>query len=199
MKKTFIIFFIFLGIFNSFSQETLFGLNTSTYYTYVENKKTSDIKIGGLAEVPFGIGVFVEKHLKNQSGIKISANYFSVTDKFSLNGNEFRTKQNNLTLTPLFKFDVSGEYNKGFYLLGGPRITFLLNSKTLEGDKLKNFYTTTHFGAQIGFGIKFLKHFSFEAIGDYGLSKVIKEADTKGKPIGIYGNLSINLESIIIK
>ena len=199
MKKTLVVIFIFFGTFFSNSQETLYGITTSTFYTYVENKKTSDIEISGVAEVPFGLGVFVERTFNNNTGIKTSINYYSVTDKFRSAGNEFRTKQNSLTITPLFKFDTAGEYNKGFYLIGGPRISLILNSKNLDGDKLKDFYTTTHFGAQIGLGIKFLKHFSFETIGDYGLSNIIKDANTKGQPISIYGNLSINLESILNK
>jgi hypothetical protein len=199
MRNIILGFCIVFGVFFSYSQNTSYGLALNTSYYDIENSK-GIIYDGALAEVPFGIGAFFDYNFKNNLGFKTILTFNTATESYrQIGGNQFRIKQNNLSLTPHFKFDTNGEYNKGFYLFAGPRLTFVLNEKDVrQNAPSSNFYKSTNFGIQLGFGLQFLNLFKFEVFGDYGLSNPLS-IEIDSQTAGIIGNILIDIDSLLNK
>lgn len=97
------------------------------------------------------------------------------------------------------KFDVNRSYKEGFYLLLGPRISFISNATDEFNEDVSDFYAKTRIAVQLGLGIHFLKHFGFELVGDYGVSDILNSEDLEGTTAGGYALFTVNLESILNK
>jgi len=199
MKNILVIFCIIFGVLFSYSQKTSYGVSVSTYYYDIENNR-GIIYDGYLAKVPFGIGAFFDYNFKNSLGVKTLLILNTATESYQqIGSNEFRIKQNNISLSSHLKLDTKGDYNNGFYIFTGPRLTFILSEKDVrENSPFDHIYKTTNFGIQLGFGLSFLKHYKFEVLGDYGLSNPLS-LGIDSQTAGIFGNILINIESILNK
>jgi len=201
MKRNLVLIIFTLITFNLYPQKVNFGLNVGAYYTdYEINGQIS----GGESTnaVPFTIGGFLDYQFNESFGIKSVALLDFATEEFIIqlsglsNFQFFTIKKTSLLITPLLKYEVNKDYNKGFYLLGGPRVSFVLSSKDNDGNKIDDFYNSTNFGAQLGFGTSLLEHFYFELVGDYGLSNTLDSDNSDAQTVSAYLNLGVNLESI---
>lgn len=190
IRKLLLFFFVIIPLF-SFSQNTSFGivLNSFAYDVAVKNGN----QIGGeVTKVPFGIGGFFDYNFKDNLGLKTDVLFVSASEGYYFNFNsDFDVNQKSLTVSPRLKFDVRNDYNQGFYITSGARMSFILSSETNDGIVLDNFYNTFQLGAQFGFGFRFLKIMGFELIGDYGLTDILKD-ENQVKTAGILGNLTID-------
>ncbi len=91
------------------------------------------------------------------------------------------------------------EYNKGFYFLAGPRMSFILSAEYQSGTDVTDFYKGTNFAAQLGFGINIANMFAIEILGDYGFSDIFEAEPMEIRTAGGYLNFNINIESLLSK
>lgn len=203
MKKI-IFFYLFLFPFVATSQNLSFGpVIGANYYDISLKGQVS----GGDGGSYFNFGGFVDYKLNNRFGVKSQLIYTNSQES------EYRYSEYNhipyiffssselktLQLHALLKFDVRKDYDKGFYLVGGFRVTNVLDAKSDKDKDLSSFYEKTNFGALYGFGVTFLKNFSVELVGDYSLTNTITSANSEPKNYGCYFNLSYNLAPIFTK
>ncbi len=123
-------------------------------------------------------------------------NHYPITKPYP----EFYQKNKPKTLQPhaLTKFDINKDYNKGFYLAGGLRNTFVLNAKSNAVD-VKDFYKSSNFGAMLGFGVAFSKVTSIELLFEKNITNTLNVENNLTQNYGFYANLLINLEPSINK
>ncbi|MGL3000826.1 outer membrane beta-barrel protein [Flavobacterium sp. RSSB_23] len=202
IKKIFSLF-LFLIYFNASSQEISFGPVIGANFYDIEIVGPI---IGGAGGSYFNFGGFMDYKLNERFGLKSQIIYANSQENEHSNFEPYNTgiifessKIKNLHLHLLGKFDVRGAYNKGFYLVGGFRITKVLDAKSGLNQDLEYFYKKTNLGLSVGFGTVFLKNFSAEFVGDYSLTKTIAIPDNKSKNFGFYFNLSYNLAPLTIK
>ena len=203
MKKIVLLSFLIFGLNYSNGQNLSYGaiLGFNGYDIDIEGPLNAGAGYSGL-----NFGGFVEYQLNNRFGVKGNLLYNSVTeDNFYVVNNGVTSgnfidelKVNSLQIHGLLKYDVSKEYNKGFYLLGGFRMKNVLKTKA-DGEEIEDFYKKSNFGAMFGFGVNFAQHFGLEFIPEVNLSNTIDSDANKAKNFGAYINFTINLESIINK
>ncbi len=152
---------------------------------------------------PLDIGVYVDYALDASFGIKTNLYYGKTVQEYytDINFRNIPLLVEQITLQPMLKYDVNKEYGKGFYLLAGPRASFVISSKFADSDvgDADGFLKGSNFGAGIGFGFSFSKTIGFEMMGDYGLSNLLNSSDMKTKTAGASVNLYVNLEEILNK
>ena len=197
MKKSLCIVVICLLPLMNYAQGLSYGI------LFGENSYTIKTEGGAIKSARIGysinIGGFVDYQFSERFGVKGNLFYAAaVEDNYNFKGpsSPFDLEPSTIQFIPHLKFDVSKVYNKGFYLLAGPRVSFLVNEKDDDGNEIEGFYNSTHFGAQFGIGVNLLKHFALELVGDVSLTDVL-EISTKGTYQGAYANLNINLESLL--
>ena len=203
MKKIILFTFLVFGLNNTNAQELSYGalLGFNAYDIDIEGPLNAGAGYSGL-----NLGGFVEYQLNSSFGIKGNLLFNSVKeDNFYIVNNRTVTayladeiKVNSLQVHGLLKYDVNREYNKGFYVLGGFRMTNILSAKA-DGEKIEDFYNKSNFGAMLGFGVNFAQHFGFEFIPEVNISNTLDSESNKAKNFGGYINFTINLESIINK
>lgn len=195
MKRIVLLSFLTLSTFLINAQEFSYGVVTGT--SIYNNKIEGPLSTGAGFGVHFG--GYAEYQINDKFGVKSNLIYSLDridtyrSDNFS---GTFDARTSSFQLHTLVKYDVNSEYNKGFYLLAGPRASFILNVKDEDGDKLENFYKSSNFGIQFGFGVNFATHYGLEIVGDYGLSNFLDSDSNDGHNEGVYINFTINLESI---
>ncbi|WP_339890027.1 porin family protein [uncultured Flavobacterium sp.] len=195
---------IFLMIF-SYSK----GQNLS--YGPILGFNAYDISIGGPINDGAGysglnFGGFLEHQFNSSFGVRGNIIYNNIKEgkHYVVTGNQItsylfdKAEIQSLQIQTLLKYDVNKDYNKGFYIIGGFRMSNILNVK-LDGQKNEDFYKRESFGAMLGFGVNFAKHFGLELIPEINLTNPINSKINKSRNIGGYLNLTLNLESIIKK
>ncbi|MEX2349290.1 MAG: outer membrane beta-barrel protein [Flavobacteriaceae bacterium] len=168
------------------------GLNAGAAY--------SDFKYTAF---PVDMGGYIDYGFDEAFGIKANLFYGRTVHEYSSDPGSLsiHLMAGQVTLQPMLKYDVNKEYGKGFYLLAGPRASFVISSKFEDSDlgDADGFYKGSNFGAGIGFGFTFSKTIGFEMMGDYGLSNLLDSSDWKTETAGASVNLYVNLESLLNK
>ncbi len=201
MKKITFILFLLLNTINSFSQKNSYGLLLGTNAYDIQISKVE--KSGAYSK--YNIGAFFEHQINNHIGTKSYLIYnktFEGDYRFYSNEspNLFNVESKTLQLHLLLKYDINNQYNKGFYTLGGLRVTNLLNSESDQYNNLDDtFFKKTNFGILLGFGVNFAKHYSLELVGDRNISNPNRSEKYKAQNLGAYFNFLINLESLLQK
>lgn len=208
MKKQFLFIAIFALTLSTLSAQNIsYGIMLGANFNNIEidgeglsaGASYSAFKQPG---VPIDLGGYVDFQLNESMGIKTNVFYSKTKAEYQLGSlgrySEVDWVTASIQLQPLFKYDVNSDYGKGFYLLAGPRIAFVTDQKdarnNLEGD---DFYKSTNFGADLGFGFTISGIIGFEIIGNYGLSNLIDSDDFKTTTAGAYANLYFNLDKLI--
>ncbi len=205
MKKILLVAFILFSTANLFSQNFSFGVVLgSSYIVNTVQNSSNRISGGPTYRVNKHFGVFGDYQFSDRFGVKLNTQYNRSYEnyEFYFGGYDyvdFTFSLNSIQIIPQLKFDVKTEYNKGLYLLAGPRMSFLLSAKDQSGADVKDFYKSYLIGAQLGFGFNPSKYFAIEFIGDYGFSDISEAEPIEIKTFGGYINFAINLESIINK
>jgi hypothetical protein len=202
MKKIFSLYLFFV-FFNGSSQDISFGPVVGANFYDIEIVGPI---IGGAGGSYFNFGGFMDYKLNERFGLKSQIVYSNSQENSHMIYKPYNNifffdsaKIKNLHLHMLGKFDVRREYNKGFYLVGGFRITNILDAKSDLNEDLEYFYKKTNLGLSVGFGTVFLKNFSAELVGDYSLTKTIAIPNNRSKNFGFFFNLSYNLAPLTNK
>ncbi|GEL10091.1 Outer membrane protein beta-barrel domain-containing protein [Flavobacterium glycines] len=198
MRKI-LIGFLFLFSVSVFSQDLKYGLVVGANAYDIEMKGSLFV---GSGKSPFNVGGFVDYKIKNHLGLKAHLIYNTTEEgSYYYEDNGARllfeyTKLKTLQLHTLLKYDVKEDYSKGFYLLGGFRMTGILDAKSNENVDLGNFYNKVNLGCMFGIGTTFLKNFSIELVGDRSFTNTVDFDKNKSKNWGAYANILFNLEPL---
>lgn len=203
MKKILILTFILFTINTANSQNLNYGiqLGGNAYDIEIDGPiyaggGTSGVNIGGFAEYK------LNKHFGARGVLLYSKTTESDCFAFvSGVGNRKLFEQpelKTLQIHTLLKFDVRNEYNKGFYLISGFRMTKILEA-TSEGNDIKEFYKDSNFGFMFGFGVNFTKHFGLEIIPETNITNTVDSDNNKARNFGAYGNFTVNLSTLFSK
>lgn len=203
MKKTVLSIILLIGFNYTNAQNLSYGtlLGFNAYDVEIDGPMVAGAGYSGL-----NIGGFIDYQLNNSFGVRGNLIYNSVKEDnyYILNGNQVagylfdEAEIKSLQIHTLLRYDVNKVYNKGFYLIGGFRITNILDAK-FDGEKNEDFYKKVNFGGMLGFGVNFAKHFGIELIPEVNLTNTLESEDNKAKNFGAFINLTVNLESIINK
>jgi len=206
MKKIVLIIFALFTATSLFSQNLSYGVLLGANYHDSEVKNSSHSISGRVSDKPnIHFGVFGDYQFSKRLGVKLNAQYNKSHEQYRFsyipNPKTFEFSINSIQLIPHLKFDVASEsgYNKGGYLLVGPRMSFILSAEDQHGNEATDFYKGSNFGAQLGFGFNIAKMFAVEILGDYGFSDISESERMEIRTAGAYINLNFNLESIINK
>ncbi|TDD94213.1 outer membrane beta-barrel protein [Flavobacterium cellulosilyticum] len=183
------------------------GFSQNTNYGVIAGMNYYMISIEGplYANSGYGpsLGVFVDHKINSSFGAKANLMYnktieedYYFSDQYSNATPLFnKVELNTIQLDALLKFDVNREYNKGFYVLGGIKLTTILNAKSDTNQYLVNdFYKKVNFGGLFGFGFTFLNNFSIEIMGNTNFTNTLKSDFNKAKNTGGQINLNFNID-----
>jgi len=149
-----------------------------------------------ITKFPLSIGLYGDYNFSENIGLLTNLFYSESADGYE----SYTSRKASINLQPLIKLDVSGDYSKGFYIVGGARSTFVLN-RDLENNwkpdekdiVIKDFYKPINFGLNLGFGFSIGKYIGFQVIGDYGFAML---EEYKTNTIGAYGNIYVKLDQL---
>ena len=161
----------------------------------IATSASSGLNIGGFADYQlnssFGVrGNLIYTRIKESNyGIIENSSFYDTYKSINIK---------TIQLHSLVRYDVNKEYNKGFYLIGGLRLNYILSAKS-DDENLDKFYKKANLGAMFGFGVNFAKHFGIELIPEVNLTNTLDSDDNKSRNYGFYANLTVNLESVLRK
>ncbi len=203
MKKTLFTCFTFLFLQSVNSQKLSYGalMGFNAYDIEIDGPLNAGAGYSGL-----NIGGYVEYQINNRIGIKSNLiytsvkedNYYVIDHGVSYGNLIDKAEMNTLQIHALLKCDVRHSYTKGFYFIGGLRMTNVLNASG-DGATLSGFYKSSNFGAMLGFGVNFAKHFGIELLPECNLTNTLDSSSNTAKNYGGYLNFTVNIESLIHK
>lgn len=203
MKKLLLFAFILVCTTSIYSQNFSYGFVTGVNYHDTEAKNSSRSITGEVHDRPnIHVGAFADYQFSERLGVKLNTQYNRLHEKYRLylGGTNYINSTysiNTFQIIPHLKFDVKTAYNKGGYLLVGPRMSIVVSANDDSGTDVKDFYKSTNFGVQAGFGFNLSKIFALELLGEYGFSDITESEPTKITTAGIYINFNVNVEAII--
>lgn len=200
MKKIFVISFIFLVSNLTKAQDFSYGpIIGYSFYEIGNNNgtfqfltdKNNTINLGAYLEYQFTDNLGVKTELiiiKKEAYFKSSSSFLTSEDKFNFSFVE---------INPNLKYDFGEEYRSGFYMLIGPKISFITKA-TLENEDVKDDFESFIYGAQIGFGYRIFKFIDLQTKIEYDIAPFIKfENDRKSQFFGANISLNLDLEKLI--
>jgi hypothetical protein len=157
-------------------------------------------------EKPFVLnyGGYVEYNFNHKWGIKTEATFHSKELQYRYlddlgYGTEYYFKISFLEISPNLKCDFGQEYRKGFYMIFGPKFSFI-TKVTNEGEDVKDEFESPNIGLQWGIGQRIAKIADLQLKLDYEVSPFYKLNDNrKSNFFGMYVSLNFDLERIINK
>lgn len=200
--KHFFICVIFVLSLKGFSQDFNYGLLIGGNFYDIEIDGPIS---GGSANSDINLGLFGEYIMNENFGLKLYGIYNTTNEVASydipnvgraFDGVRLKTLQAHL----LTKFDVNKEYNKGFYLTGGFRLTSILDKSARDDQELlDDFYKKSNVGVLLGLGINFSKSLSIEVLADRNLTNTLDSENNTAKNYGFYLNLLFDISTLISK
>lgn len=193
MKKLITLILVF--VFNIVSaQEFSYGpvLGMSFYGTSNDSgvqqfgfNKLGFLTVGAYGEYNFtkNIGVKTEL-LFNKRGLEfkvLGAGGFKTDYDFSV-----------IEVNPNLKYDFGQEYRRGFYMLFGPKFSFV-SKITSDGEDAKDGFETFLYGVQLGFGTRVYKFIDIQTKLDYDVTSFAEYGNNSYS--NFFGaTLSLNLD-----
>lgn len=135
--------------------------NNSTIDSYVTKNITPSIVYGGYGEYNFtkNIGVKLDAILYNKKFL-----YFTKNQTFKMSFVDISTN---------FKYNFGDTYRKGFYLLGGPKLSIITKVNSDDED-VKHHFETVNLGFQLGFGLRVYRFIDVQAKLEYEVTPFFK-------------------------
>lgn len=182
MKKIILPFLLLFTVY-ILSQEKNYGI--STHLLIADSDLSDEISAGG--SPGFRIGIYYDYQLNQSFGIRSTLGFSKIKDAF-IDNNSPNVYRSNLDLLSFLKYDLNSEYDKGFYLLAGPRISYVISAINNDNN-LDDIYKKTNFGLVFGFGFDISSFLEIEFTGDYGFTDITLSPNFETKTLG--GNLSL--------
>lgn len=202
MKKIILFLLVIGGSTKVMAQELGYGvlLGFNAYDVEIDGPISASSGDSGM-----NIGGFADYQLNSSFGVRGNLMYTSVEEShytIEEGGSVYYTfsafNLKTLQLHALARYDVNKEYNKGFYITGGLRMTNILSAKG-DGEQINDFYKKVNLGAMLGFGVNFAKHFGIEFIPEVNVTNTLDSKENKARNYGFYANLTVNVESLLRK
>ena len=199
MKKAFFITFLFLVSNLTKAQNISYGPTISYSFYEIGNNngrnqfvtdKNKTINFGAYLEYQFtdNLGLKTELIFNKKEAYYRSLSFSIPQDKFNFSFIE---------INPNVKYDFGKEYRKGFYMLLGPKISFL-TKVILDNEDVKDDFETFIYGAQLGFGYRVFNFIDLQTKIEYDIAPFIKfENDRKSQFFGANISLNLDLERLI--
>ena len=157
--------------------------NDNSQNQFISDGNTFAINLGGYLEYNFNENIGIKTELtinKKELSYENSANF----------------KLNFIEISPNLKYDFGNEYRKGFYMLIGPRLSFLTKAE-VEGSDATDIFKKTNIGLQLGLGQRIFKFIDVQGKFDYGVTPFFEKDDNKSKFFGAYISLNVDLEKLL--
>ncbi len=192
MKKIIFVTLLLTAMFSK-AQELSYGvaIGGNQYEVYCDCGISSDEV--GTSKIGLYFGGYIDYGFTDHIGAKALIAYNQ-----KIMGGDIPVNFSFIDINPSFKYSFGKEYNKGFYLLLGPRFSFLLNAE-FQNQEITDFFESSHIGLQLGMGATIYKFLELEIRFDYGVSALY---EVMGKDREIFGGLlvlNLNLEKLINK
>lgn len=200
MKKTIILVSLFLAFSTSKAQEISYGLVLGGEAFMSANnsggvrfsvKKSFITNFGGYAEYNFNNKIGIKTELTfNKKQVTYHYFVFDIPQKQAFDLSFFE-------ISPSLKYDFGDEYRRGFYMLIGPKVSFI-TTVTADTEDAKKIFNTTNIGAHLGFGQRIAKIADLQLKLDYEITPFFETTkDRQSNFAGAYISLNIDIESII--
>lgn len=176
MKKLLTITLLFtLSLVNA--QEFSYGVVLgNSFYAIANNNGRNTMEIDDNNILT--IGGYGEYNFTEKIGIKTDILY--TKNSFFYYPTKQPFEMNVVSVAPNFKYDFGEEYREGFYMLLGPKLSFITSVES-EGEDVKDSFETFNFGAQLGFGYRVFKYIDLQTKLEYDISPFFKlENGNKG-------------------
>lgn len=207
MKKTIVTFIFITYFFNSFAQsdsKLSYGATGGVYAFMINNLSSGfrfDPKDNKSIDVSYTFGGYIEYQFAQKFGVKTLVNYRQIDLDYINHLSETNYKPTfSLTfieISPLLKYNRGTQYRKGFYMVFGPKISFMTKAEE-SGEDEKDVFNTTMLGAQYGIGTRIAKVLDFEIRFDYELTPFYETSGgIESHLYGVNANLYIDLQRLL--
>lgn len=150
-------------------------------------------------------GVYLEYGINKNIGIKTElyfnnkvVNFEQFIEGIGLVRAASNHKLSFFEIAPNLKFDFGQEYRKGFYMLFGPKFSFM-TAATYEGADAINLFNKSRVGLQLGVGTRIKKIIDFEIKLDGENTPFFEVEDRASNFINVYFTVGVDLERLIRK
>ncbi len=193
MKKINLCLIFILFFANSQAQNLSYGALIGGNFYQSNNNNGSDQFLSDANPFAINLGGYLEYNFNKNIGVKTDLTFNKKELSFK-NSNNF--KLNFIDISPNLKYDFGNEYRKGFYMIIGPRFSFLTNAE-VDGNDASNIFNKTNIGLQLGLGQRIFNYIDIQGKFDYGLTPFFENNNNKSKFFGAYISLNVDLEKII--
>jgi hypothetical protein len=175
------------------AQELSYGVVLgNSFYAIANNNGTNNMEVEDSSI--FIIGGYGEYNITDNIGIKTDILY--ERKSFFYNPIMQPFQMNVVSLAPSFKYDFGKEYREGFYLLIGPKLSFVTSVES-EGEDVKDSFETFNFGTQLGFSYRVLTFVDLQTKIEYDVSPFFKlENGRKSNFFGAVFSANIDLAKL---
>lgn len=192
MKKLLILTLLFIiTIVNA--QEFSYGVVLgNSFYSIANNNGTNAMTTNDYSTITFG--GYGEYNFTDNIGFKTDVLF--VRNSFLYYPTKQPFEMNIVSIGPNLKYDFGEEYRKGFYMLIGPKLSFITSVES-EGEDVKDSFETFNFGAQLGFGYRVFKYVDLQTKLEYDISPFFKlENGNKSNFFGAVVSANIDLAKL---
>jgi hypothetical protein len=188
MKKTLIIAILFANSLlkaQEFSYGLVFG---NSFYGVANNNGTSPMTHDKYSTLTYG--AYGEYYFTENIAIKNEILFSKYDFYYHITKQPF--EMNFLTIAPNLKYDFGEVKQEGFYMLLGPKFSFITNVNS-EGINVKNSFESIIYGVQLGFGYRVFKYIDLQTKLEYDLSPFF-ELENGNKSSFFHGVISANID-----
>ena len=195
MKKINLCLIFILFFTNSQAQKLSYGALIGGNFYQSNNDSSSNQFLSDANPFAINLGGYLEYNFNENIGVKTDLTFNKKELSYE---NSTNFKLNFIDVSPNLKYDFGNEYRKGFYMLIGPRFSFLTNAE-VEGEDASDIFNKTNIGLQLGLGQRIFNYIDIQGKFDYGITPFFENENNKSKFFGAYISLNVDLEKIINK
>ena len=185
-----LVFFINLIVAQEFSYGLVLGNN---FYSVANNNGTTSMSTNDYNSITFG--GYAEYNFTENTGVKTDVLLVKNSILFRPTKQPF--EMNILNISPSFKYDFGGVYREGFYMLVGPKFSFITSIDS-NGKDVKDSFETFNYGTHLGFGYRIFKYIDIQTRLEYNISPFFKlENGNKSNFFGALVSVNIDLAKLI--
>jgi opacity protein-like surface antigen len=188
-----LIFTLFFTI--SKAQNLSYGALIGGNFYQSNNDSSSNQFLSDANPFAINLGGYLEYNFNENIGVKTDLTFNKKELSYE---NSTNFKLNFIDISPNLKYDFGNEYRKGFYMLIGPRFSFLTKAE-VDGTDASDIFNKTNIGLQLGLGQRIFNYIDIQGKFDYGITPFFENDNNKSKFFGAYISLNVDLEKIINK
>ena len=177
MKKINLCLIFILFFTNSQAQKLSYGALIGGNFYQSNNDSSSNQFLSDANPFAINLGGYLEYNFNENIGVKTDLTFNKKELSYE---NSTNFKLNFIDISPNLKYDFGNEYRKGFYMLIGPRFSFLTNAE-VEGEDASDIFNKTNIGLQLGLGQRIFNYIDIQGKFDYGITPFFENENNKSK------------------